>query len=96
MRYHSAIELAFALGRSIEADAAKELLVRVLEKHPDIVLDIANGADSALVKEVKEIYGREGSTHTSSYAGAIKHYREVTGASLKEAKDAVDKIIRRG
>ncbi|WP_370936589.1 hypothetical protein [Amycolatopsis sp. cg13] len=59
-----------------------------LERKLDLVLDHLGVAEPGgdLARELEPLL-REGKT-----IAAIKRYREVTGASLKEAKDAVDRM----
>lgn len=92
MKYDSAVKLAYAIGR--EVDTA-DLLLRLLEANPTFVLEVANGEHSTITAEVKRLYNTYGGYVDGGYVEAIRYYRNQTGASLKEAKDAVDKIVGR-
>lgn len=94
MKYDSAVKLAYAIGR--EVDTA-DLLLRLLEANPTFVLEVANGEHSTITAEVRRLYAvpSRGNFTNVGYIEAIKYYRAQTGASLKEAKDAVDKIVGR-
>lgn len=71
-------------GPSPEPSASR---LRVIEKKLDLILqNLGIPFEDAPLEEVAEL------ARTGKKIEAIKRYRELTGAGLKEAKDAVDAI----
>jgi len=88
MKTMSTLDLAFKIGNG-EVDA-NELLMKVFNEMPEAVLNVYLNQASSFINEIKRIYA-----NGSGYVAAIKFHRDTTGAGLKEAKDAVDKIVGR-
>jgi ribosomal protein L7/L12 len=73
---------------------AKAILIQIAKTHPQIVVDAA-----CFIKSDRRMTGMSKELMAALRAGckieAIKQYRYDTGASLKDAKDAVEEVIAR-
>ena len=67
----------------------KEIVVRIAQKHPKMIVEVAKVAEAAKggwKKEAEAIY------RGGDKVGAIKLWRAMTGLGIKEAKDAVESL----
>lgn len=66
----------------------KAIVVALAKTNPSQLIEIVDGKESDFGSVIKKTYESQG------FVAAIKHHRELTGSSLKEAKEYVDKYIR--
>lgn len=64
----------------------RAIVVAISKKHPKLILDSLPETKDSLWKNEVDIFLRDG-----MYVSAIKLWREKTGSTLKDVKDAVDK-----
>lgn len=66
----------------------KDIVVALAKANPSQLVEIIDGKESKLGAKIQEAYNSHG------FVVAIKAHRELTGSSLKEAKEYVDTVIR--
>lgn len=77
----------------IKGDWDKDALIEKLAvKHPDIFMSLMH--DDDLVYQVQLAYYSD--KDRPNKVSAIKTYRTLTGTSLKDAKEAVERMIENG
>lgn len=65
----------------------KDVVVALAKANPSQLVEIIDGKESKLGAKIQEAYNSHG------FIAAMKTHRELTGSSLKEAKEYVDKYI---
>jgi len=65
----------------------KDNVVALAKANPSQLVEIIDGKESKLGAKIHEAYKSQG------FIAAMKTHRELTGSSLKEAKEYVDKYI---
>ena len=83
----AAVFIGFVLGRISCAGRPDRPVLR--QGRPRVVYRPFSEIDETGEAEVRELFSEEGKI------AAIKRYRELTGAGLKEAKDAVEEMTER-
>ena len=69
------------------------LLLQILQNHPEVIIEICKGGLKDWEREVLKIYGSNTYQLGLSLIPAIKLCRSLTGMGLKEAKEAVKKLL---
>ncbi|MBT8355150.1 MAG: ribosomal protein L7/L12 [Desulfofustis sp.] len=67
-----------------------EIIEKLIMRHPQIFMSLLMADD--LIYQIQKVYSSVDKRGTNKVA-AIKEYRSLTGTGLKEAKDAVEKMI---
>ena len=69
------------------------LLLQILQNHPEVIIEVCKGELKDWEREVLKIYGSNTYQLGLPLIPAVKLCRELTGMGIKEAKEAVEKLL---